>query len=96
MVIPSYIGSKDCVCSFLAMTMHSLHIQFIYLFLKNLTIEKEKILIPFILLDTRLTSTPVPERDQLVHFFILHKLSGTLRDLTLNDEIHILGTYLNI
>jgi hypothetical protein len=32
----------------------------------NGTIEKGKILIPFIILHARLTSTPSPKRDQLV------------------------------
>ncbi len=34
----------------------------------NQTIEKRKILIPFIILGARPTSTPSPKRDQLVHF----------------------------
>jgi len=58
---------QNCVCSFLALTMHctsSLHVK---IFFKNEPNNwKRKILIPFIILGARPTSTPSPKRDQLV------------------------------
>jgi hypothetical protein len=54
---------------------------------KTPTIEKKKILIPFIMLGFRPTSTPGLERDQLVHFLHYITYEEPKRDRTFNDDI---------
>jgi len=61
------VFKQNFACSFLAMTVHyTSNLLDKKKKKKNPTIERGKILIPFIKLSVRPTSTPSPKRDQLV------------------------------